>query len=155
MGNIVSIVYKPEGVQDSYDSYLRVPLPSATLVANYGIEGDAKGGNPVRNLNLMARETLDSLSALGFATAPGQMGEQIVVQGIDFSALQPGDRLQLGDAVVIEITKPRTGCDKFEHVQSLKRPAPPEMGMMAKVLVGGTIRESDPVVVLEPTSQAN
>jgi MOSC domain-containing protein YiiM len=151
MTQIASIVYKPIGQPDTDDDYLRVDLDAATLVAGYGIEGDAKGGNPNRNLNVMSYETLTFLRTQGFYTEPGQMGEQIVIHQLDVDSLPAGARLQLGDEATIEIIKPRTGCDKFERVQRKSRQqAAGQMGQMARVLTGGVIRVGDPVKVLQP-----
>jgi MOSC domain-containing protein YiiM len=152
MGEIVSIVYKPKRSRNRTDGYVRVPLEQARLVEGYGIEGDAKGGHTSRQLNIMAFERLTALAEAGYNTTPGQMGEQIVVKGLDVEALQPGDRIQLG-AAVIEITKPRTGCDRFEAFQGKSRAPVPEMGMMAKVITGGDIRLGDTVTALEHTAE--
>lgn len=150
MTQIASIVYKPTGVDEPQDDYLRVDLDEANLIAGYGIEGDVKGGNPNRNLNIMSYETLTNLRTRGFYTEPGQMGEQIVIHQLDVDNLPAGARVQLGDSAVIEVVKPRTGCDKFERLQDRKREeAAGQMGVMAKVLVGGQIRVGDPVKVLQ------
>jgi hypothetical protein len=94
MAEIASIVYKPQHIDfESPDRYARLPLDSARLVEGYGIEGDRKGGNPKRNLNIMASESLQELQADGFKTAPGEMA-RIVLSGLDVASLQPGDRIQ-------------------------------------------------------------
>jgi len=145
--SVSSIVYKPESTAyDPGDHYLRIPLDSANLVIGYGIEGDRKGGNPKRNLNIMSYETLEILHEEGFSTSPGQMGEQIVIRGFDVGKLAVGDRLQIGDAAIVEVINHRTGCQRFEHIQG-KTPqqAAGRMGVMAKVVIGGLIRVGDPV----------
>jgi len=145
--SVSSIVYKPESTaSDPGDHYLRIPLDSANLVTGYGIEGDRKGGNPKRNLNIMSYETLEILHEEGFSTSPGQMGEQIVIRGFDVGKLAVGDRLQIGDAAIVEVINHRTGCQRFEHIQG-KTPqqAAGRMGVMAKVVIGGLIRVGDPV----------
>jgi len=147
MITVTSIVYKPEGtVSDPGDHYLRIPLKSANLVTGYGIEGDRKGGNPKRNLNIMSYETLEALREEGFGTLPGQMGEQIVIQGLDVGKLALGDRLQIGDTAIVEVINHRTGCQRFEHIQD-KSPqqAAGRMGIMAKVVTGGRIAVGDSV----------
>ena len=147
MISVVSIVYKPEGMQsDQEDHYLRVPLSSANLIAGYGIEGDRKGGNPKRNLNIMSSKILETLRKDGFSTQPGQMGEQIVIQGLDVGNLAEGDRLQFGDRACVEVVSHRTGCQRFEHIQG-KSPqeAAGRMGIMAKVVTGGMIAVGDSV----------
>ena len=152
MTQIASIVYRPIGEPNPKDDYLRLDLDDATLVAGYGIEGDAKGGHPERQLNVMSYETLTILRSQGFYTEPGQMGEQIVIHQLDVDALEAGAQVQLGMEAIIEIVKPRTGCDKFETVQKRSRSlVQGQMGQIARVIVGGKIHVGDPVRVLKNT----
>lgn len=153
MAQIASIVYKPMGQPEPESEYLRLDVEDARLVADYGIEGDAKGGHhPDRQLNLMSYETLTLLRGRGFYTEPGQMGEQIVIQQMDVDRLAAGARLQLGDDAVIEVVKPRTGCDKFERLQKQSpSTVQGQMGVMAKVIAGGVIHVGDPVKRLQET----
>lgn len=149
MTQIVSIVYKPAGVDESPDEYLRVDLEATNLIAGYGIDGDLKGGHPTRQLNIMSYETLTNLRVQGFYTEPGQMGEQLVIHQLDVDHLAPGTRLQLGAAAVVEVVKPREGCERFTKIQ--KRPlsmVQGQMGVIAKVITGGPIRVGDMVKVL-------
>lgn len=155
MNSVTSIVYKPKGaVSDPEDRYIRIPLNSANLVAGYGIEGDRKGSNPKRNLNIMSFETLESLREEGFSTQPGQMGEQIVIQGIDVGKLSEGERLQIGNQALVEVVSHRTGCERFEGIQD-KSPqlAAGRMGVMAKVVTGGRIAVGDAVKLLLANQQ--
>ncbi len=148
MGTIASIVYRPEQNHPK-DHFSRVTLQTANLIVGNGIEGDLKGSNPARQLNIMSRETLDTLATEGFMTAPGQMGEQIVVSGVDVNTLPEGAQIQLGDAI-IEVYKPRTGCDRFEAIQGLPpSQAAKRLGVIAGVIKSGTINVGDPVIVLE------
>lgn len=149
MPNIVSIVHTPAGVERKpADFYARVPIERATLVAGKGIEGDVKGRSTTRQLNIMAVEVLDQLGGEGFRTGPGEMGEQIVINGIDLSALKSGDRLRFGETAVAEMVLARTGCDRFEHIQQHpKGSVRGRLGIMAKVVVGGEIRVGDAVAV--------
>lgn len=112
---------------------------------------DRKGSQPERQLNVMALETLKQLRAKGYRTASGEMGEQIVVSGIAVDRLAAGTRLRLGKEAVIEALKPRTGCDRLRRIQGC---TPAEvagrLGMMARVLVGGTIQVEDAVALIDP-----
>src|SRR5713226_1386062 len=113
MPHLASIVYSPAHVNEQpADHYLRVPVSTAELVAGHGIDGDRKGSNPDRGLNVMSAEILAGLAREGFKTGPGQMGEQIAIAGLDFSALSEGVRMQVGDVATIEVIKNRTGCDR-------------------------------------------
>jgi MOSC domain-containing protein YiiM len=149
MAEIVSIVYKPEGIDPKpEDRFARVSLEKTQLVAGYGIEGDSKGGHPSRQLNLMSQEMLDALCEEGYCVAPGEMGEQIILRGVDVDALAVGTVICLGDAARIEITSPREPCDRFEHIQSIaKEKIIGRQGIMAKVLTSGAIAVGDSVQV--------
>lgn len=148
MAEIYSIVYKPRGAADLTDRFLRVPLPEARLLAGYGIEGDRKGGHPRRQLNIMAYETVADLRARGYKAGPGELGEQIIVRGLAVDDLPAGTQLRIGDSARVEVVEPRTGCDRFEAIQSKQRTdAARQMGVIARVIADGTIHVGDPVVV--------
>lgn len=150
MAEIYSIVYSPADGTPTHPEthYHRVTTDEIALVANYGIEGDLNGGGRNRHLNIMTREVMDSLATEGYKTRPGEMGEQITVTGLNLIDLGEGTRVRLGDAV-IEVVKPRTGCDRFEAIQGLSRvQAKDRLGVMARVISGGTIRVGDPVALV-------
>ena len=150
MGELISIVYKPMEGQPPADGYLRVPRQEAHLSVDSGIAGDAKGVIPSRHRNIMASESLAALAAEGFQTAPGQMGEQLILAGVEIDSLPVGARLQIGTQACVEIKEPRTGCAKFERNQSkLRQEAAGRLGMMAQVVTDGPIAVGDPVTVLE------
>ncbi len=145
-GNIISICYKPKAVR-SPDAYLRVVRDGVELVAGRGIRGDSKGRSPRRQLNIMSQETVEQLRAEGYRTAPGELGEQIVISGIDVQTLPPGTRLLMGDSAVIEIFSVREPCNRFEHIQG-KPQAYERVGVLAGVITGGQIGIGDVVRVI-------
>lgn len=149
MSKLASIVYKPQDALPSEEGYTRVPLQEARLVAGYGIEGDAKGGHPERHLNIMSAETVQTLGGEGFRTAPGQLGEQLLLAGLVVDDLLPGTHLQIGETARVEIVRPRTGCVIFEkHQDRQRQEAAGRLGMMAQVVESGVIRVGDSVKVL-------
>lgn len=149
MAHLVSIVFSPEeGEARPADCYARVPVDRTTLVEKRGIAGDRKGGG-TRQLNVMRAEVLADLQAEGFKTAPGEMGEQLVIAGLDPAALRAGTRLRIGETVVIEVNIPRTGCGRFEHVQGKsKKRTVGRLGVLATVQIGGEIAVGDAVTVI-------
>lgn len=153
MPHLTSIVYQPRDRRyaEGETDFIREPLAAAELVAGRGIRGDRKaGGNPDRQVNLLSTGWLAMAAERGYRTAPGQFGEQLIVDGIDLAALSPGTRLQLGDAAVLEIVKGRTGCSRLEAAQGKPIARLGHIGLLARVVVGGSIRVGDPVAVLEP-----
>jgi MOSC domain-containing protein YiiM len=142
MAHVVSIVYTPPEVeQRPADRYARVVVERAVLVVGRGIEGDTKGRGGRRELNVLLAEDVESLRGEGFYSAPGQLGEQLVIAGLGPGAPAVGARLRLGDAAVIEVTEPRTGCGRFASIQGRpKDAANGRLGFMARVLRGGEVR---------------
>jgi MOSC domain-containing protein YiiM len=149
MAQVVSIVYTPADVdRKPRDHYARVPLDQAVLVEGHGIDGDLKGSRGKRQLNVMRAEAVAELDVLGLQTAPGELGEQLVIAGLGPDDLAPGSRIRVGDAV-IEVAIPRTGCDRFEHIQGTsKEDVAGRLGVMARVIVGGSVRVGDAVAVV-------
>lgn len=152
MPTIYSIVYQPERPASPAQPphFVRVPLERANLIHDYGIEGDQKGRKgSSRQLNLMSYEELERLRAEGYDTAPGRMGEQIIIRGMEVIDLAPGTRLRIGATAEIEITKPRTGCSWLERVQGKpKANTVNRLGVLARVVVAGQIAVGDEVQVI-------
>ena len=153
-------------------------VDAVELVAGHGVEGDAHAGATVqhrsrkrwrpelpnlRQVHLLHAELLDDLAARGFPVAPGQLGENVTVRGLDLLALPTGSRLHLGDDAVVVLTGLRNPCvqlDRFadglvqavlrrEDDGSLSRLA----GVMAVVERGGPVRPADRVRVALPDGE--
>lgn len=153
MPQIQSIVYKPKNARRSPDAYVRVPLDKANLVVGKGIEGDQKGV-PNRQLNIMSAEMLASLAGEGYKTAPGELGEQIIVNGLQVETLEKGAILEIGDGgAQVEIVKLREGCDRFAGIQN-KTDFSGRLGVLARVLTPGEIAVGSEIRVLEPVREA-
>lgn len=148
---IVSLCYQPDVSQLEDKQFNRVPVDSVELIVGHGIKGDRKAGrNPKRQVNILSMNTVQTLHTLGFKTAPGELGEQLVIEGVDVMRLPIGTQIQLGESAVIELTMVRTGCEWLEmiHGQS-KNDTINRLGMLAKVMQSGTIRVGDIVTVHE------
>jgi MOSC domain-containing protein YiiM len=143
---VVSFAFTPADIeQRPEDRYARVAANRVTLAVNHGIVGDTKGRAGRRQLNVMRAETMAGLRAEGFRTGPGELGEQIVIAGLEDADLKIGRQFQLGDAV-IEVTLPREPCGRFAHIQGKpKETAEGRIGVMARVVVGGDVAVGDAV----------
>jgi MOSC domain-containing protein YiiM len=148
MAHVVSIVYRPKKTGRPQYRYERVPAERVRLVARWGVEGDVKGSKAKRQLNVMHAEWVAELGAEGFKAGPGELGEQVVVAGVEPGAMAAGARLRLG-AAVIEVVEPRTGCARFETIQGRSREeVKGRLGVIARVIEGGEVAVGDPVEVL-------
>lgn len=149
MPHLTSIVYSPAHLEAKPDDHFtRVPLARAELVPDYGIAGDRKGGPGKRQLNLMRAETIAELAAEGYKAGPGELGEQLVIAGLEMKHLADGTRLRLGSAV-LELVEARNGCARFEGIQGRPRSASKgRLGYLARVIEGGEVGVGTTVEVL-------
>ncbi|MEJ2447604.1 MAG: MOSC domain-containing protein, partial [Anaerolineales bacterium] len=94
----------------------------------------------------------------GIQLAPGDLGENILVEGIDLMALPVGTRLQVGSAI-LELTEIRDPCSQLDGVHpGLHRAVEvktaeglqPRAGMLGVIIRGGIIRPEDTVQVIRP-----
>ncbi len=149
MISVQSIVYKPENQPEVKDRYLRVPIQRANLIEGYGIEGDRKGGNPKRNLNIMDDRTLDELGAEGYPTEPGTLGENLILAGIDLRQLAAGTQLRLGMSAIIELGALREPCHQLTPIDGrMPEEVVGRVGRMCRVVQSGAVTVGDPVQVL-------
>ena len=152
MPQLISIAYQPRdrAYDDPMSDFIRVPVETATLVANHGLEGDQKAGhNKTRQVNLLSAEWLAARAAEGYRAGPGQFGEQIIIEGLAVETLPAGTLLAIGPEAIIAITKGRTGCERLQAVQPKPTTGLGPIGALARVVMGGPIRVGDTVRVLE------
>ena len=134
-----------------------VPMARITLL---GLEGDAHRdgehhGGPERAVCLFAMEAIRELQAEGHPLVPGALGENVTLEGLDWSAVQPGTRLQLGDEVVLEVTRYTTPCFNIRpafrggdySLVSQKR-HPGRSRVYARVIATGMLHGGDPARLL-------
>lgn len=128
-----------------------------------GIVGDAQRnldvhGGPERAVCLYSKEVLDALNGEGHAIAPGQLGENVTVSGLDWRQVLPQTRWRLGTEVVLEITAYAPPCrtiapafrdGHFGRISPKTHPG--ESRVYARVLREGSIRAED---VVEPAEEA-
>ena len=70
-------------------------------------------GGPERALCLFSLERILELQSEGHPIFPGAVGENVTISGLDWNAITPGQRLSLGDKVVVEITSYTTPCNSI------------------------------------------
>ncbi len=161
--------------RDDAHRFSKPTRESITLIAGYGVEGDAHAGATVQHLSrvkrdptvpnlrqvhLMHSELFAQLAARGHEVSPGEMGENVTTAGIDLLALSRGTRLELGDDAVIEVTGLRNPCVQLNglspglmkelvHVGDAGETVR-LAGVMSIVLRGGVVRPGDGIRVVPP-----
>ena len=136
-----------------------VPKPEiARAVVGYrGIEGDRQNtrkhhGRVWQAMCLWSTEVIERLAAEGHPVGPGDAGENIDLVGIDWSAIRPGARMELGgdDGVLLELsgwTEPCSNLKPFFIERNFRRidvdRHPGDSRIYAKVIRDGVIRSGD------------
>jgi MOSC domain-containing protein YiiM len=157
-GRIVQISVSPGGVP-------KLPVPAAE-VTRAGVEGDGHRdlehhGGPDRAVCLFSLEQIQALQAEGHPVVPGALGENVTLEGIEWTRVTPGSRLQLGPDVMLEITRYTSPClnirPSFSHGDysrvSEKR-HPGWSRVYARVVATGRIAAGDAVRLLPATAPA-
>ena len=129
----------------------RQPMEKSTslnLIKSFGIEGDIYGTNkPSRQNNqilLMDKETLDNLNL-----STGIIKENITTQNIVINSLKIGQKLSIGEDVILEITKPCAPCSLMDEIRpGLHQLLENQRGMLAKVEQSGVIKENDSIELI-------
>jgi MOSC domain-containing protein YiiM len=152
-GRVVQVNVSPGGLP-------KVAVPAAR-VTPLGLDGDGHRrrrlhGGPDRALCLFAHERIEALRAEGHPVAPGALGENLTVAGLDWAAVTPGDRFRVGLDVLIEVTGFTSPCASLRaafrdgdgaRVSQARHPGWSRVS--ARVLAPGEIRAGDAVTRLD------
>ncbi|EEH40702.2 hypothetical protein PAAG_02678 [Paracoccidioides lutzii Pb01] len=136
--SVVSVSLSPS------HSFSKIPVSSITLIANFGVKGDAHGGataqhrphlnlDPpapnLRQVHLIQSEILASVGSetMGKPMKPGELGENITTAGVDLLSLGKGTKLRFIDATtrvvptrevaVVEVTGLRDAGPRIDQFQ--------------------------------------
>lgn len=158
-GRVVQINVSGGGVPK-----LPVPVGKVTLA---GLEGDSPSrtlrerqrnlkfhGGPDRALCLWSLEVIELLQREGHPIAPGSVGENLTLAGLDWASLVPGRQLYLGDRVQLQITDYAAPCRtimkwfsdrRFSRIGQQHHPG--SSRLYARVVQGGVVRPGDRATV--------
>lgn len=145
---------------------------SILLVAGEGVVGDAHRGECVkhrsrvtkdpaqpnlRQVHLIHAELLAALAAQGFAVAPGELGENILTEGVALLDLPENTLLSFPSGAAIRLTGLRNPCHQLNGhtpglMNALLDQAPDgtlirKGGVMGVVARGGVVRAGDVLTV--------
>ena len=119
----------------------------AEFVADYGLAGDAHGGEGHRQVSLLSRQKIEDFREKGAKVEDGDFGENLIVEGIDLSSLKQGTFLECAD-VVFEITQIGKEChDRCIIYNVMGDCIMPREGVFARVIRGGVISVGDEIKI--------
>lgn len=109
-----------------------------------GLVGDGheheKHVRPHRAVLIQDVEKLEELVREGYAVAPGILGENLTVRGLDVQRLSPGTRLRFEDGPLIELSEPRRPCYVLDQIDPrLQTAVAGRCGFLACVIEPGRV----------------
>lgn len=153
VGRVVQVNVNPRG------GVPKLPVP-VTEITTAGVRGDKQQdrrhhGGPQRAVSLFALERIEALRREGHPIVPGSTGENLTISGLDWEAIAVGDRILVGDWVVLEITGYAAPCRTIAASfvdgafgRMAQKTHPGWSRLYARVISEGDVRPGD-LVVLE------
>ena len=128
-------------------------------VTRLGLEGDSVNhpkvhGGPERAVCLFPVELIQALQDEGHPIFPGAVGENLTVAGLDWSVLDVGSEIEVGDDLRLQLTSRVEPCStikayfaggNFKRIKPDRVPG--ETRWYARVLQEGEVKPGDPVRV--------
>ena len=120
----------------------REPMASRerVVVTGAGLEGDRHANvNGLRQILLMEKEILDGLSL-----TPGTIRENVTITGLAIHGLAAGERVRLGEDVVLEVTGLCEPCSRMDEIrEGLRETLDRRRGVLTRVVSGGEVGLGD------------
>ncbi len=161
--------------KDGQHRFSKVACERIRLIEGRGVDGDAHAGVTVqhrsrvardpgqpnlRQVHLLGTEFFELAATAGYRLSAGDMGENVLIEGLDLLGLPTGTRLRLGQDAVVEVTGLRNPCAQIDRFQPgllavaagrdeagrIERRA----GVMSVVVTGGAAAAGDPVAISLP-----
>ncbi len=120
------------------------------IVTPQGLEGDGHAGDWSRQITCLRYESLAASNAKhGLQMGPGDMAENILIEGLDFTPVKAGTKIRLGEEAVIEVSQ----IGKPDHpsivTKTFGTSLLPKEGLFCRVVTPGKIVKGDAVSIVE------
>ncbi|WP_027399752.1 MOSC domain-containing protein [Anaerovorax odorimutans] len=128
---------------------IKNPVEHAEFIVGEGIKDDAHCGiDEIKQVSLLADESVDKMRAMGLKLDAGVFAENITTQGIELKTLPIGTRLKIGQTLH-EVSKIGKECHHgCEIKQKTGTCVMPTEGIFTRVIKGGIVKPGDEIVIL-------
>lgn len=128
---------------------VKKPVNEITLEKNLGVTGDAHYGTPIKEVSLLALESVKKVKIPGFSLKPGDFAENITFSNLNLKELLLGTMLKIGE-VTLEISQIGKQCHtKCAIFKKIGNCIMPKEGIFAKVLKGGKIKRGMEIILIK------
>jgi MOSC domain-containing protein YiiM len=113
------------------------------FIENHGLKDDGHAEPGIRQVSLLAKESIEKIRAKGLDVQYGDFAENLTTEGIDLPSLPVGTRLKIGE-VIMEVTQIGKVChERCNIFYTVGDCVMPREGIFAKILHGGEIQTGD------------
>ncbi len=128
---------------------IKTPVAEAEFIVGFGIKGDAHGGcDEVKQVSLLADESVDKMRAQGMVLKNGDFAENITTKGLVLHTLPVGTRLKIGETVQ-EVSRIGKECHSGCAIkQQTGKCIMPTEGIFTRVVCGGVVKAGDKIEVI-------
>lgn len=114
-----------------------------------GLENDAHIGMAIRQISLLASESIEKIRQKGLNVNYGDFAENLTTEGIELFTLPLGTKLKVGKDVLLEVTQIGktclTPCAIYHAVGDCVMP---KEGIFVRVLSEGLVSAGDEIIVI-------
>ena len=144
MGKILSVnISEKKGEKKHY-------IGAGRALVDRGLENDAHIGMEIRQISLLARESIEKIRQKGLNVNSGDFAENLTTEGIELYTLPLGTKIKVGNHVLLEVTQIGktclTPCAIYHAVGDCIMP---KEGIFVRVLSEGVIAVGDEIIVIE------
>ena len=123
---------------------------NSCLINSLGLNGDAHSGKGHRQVSLLAQESINKLKKKDLNVSSGSFAENITTEGIDLFKIPIGNRLKIGNDVILEISQKGKVCPRPCSIYyKIGDCIMPKEGIFAKVIKPGKVKAGDIIAVEE------
>lgn len=144
MGKILSVNISARKTEKKHN------IETCRAICNFGLENDAHGGMELRQISLLAAESIEKVRQKGLNVKYGDFAENLTTEGIELYSLPLGTRLKVGRDVLLEVTQIGKVCPKpcaiFYAVGDCVMP---KEGIFTRVLTEGQITIGDEITICD------
>jgi len=112
-GNVLSVCVSPEKGTKKNE------VCSAQIITNWGIKGDAHAGPWHRQVSILSIEDIELMKTFMPTLRPGDFAENVVIQGLNTDHAAVGDKISIGDDIILVVSQIGKECHSGCEIQKL------------------------------------
>lgn len=144
MGKILSVNISDKKGEKKHN------VGSARALVNRGLENDAHLGMAIRQISLLAAESVEKIRQKGLNVQYGDFAENLTTQGIELYTLPVGTRFRIGSDILLEVTQIGKTClAPCAIYHAVGDCVMPKEGIFVRVLSEGVITVGDEITLVE------